>query len=153
MLRNYPEDEQAGDVKIEEFITAQALVLGIQPGWVRPDLPTYAPEPAAWYRTLVQTWERAKPWLLLGEMLAPPEIVTDLPTVRSTWRYKEAFVAELPAVMASAWRAPDGTSAIVLANISEDEQTVTLETGIAGHEQLTAAVPPRGFEIVRIQEQ
>ncbi len=152
MLRNYPEDEQAGDVKIDEFITAQAqaLVLGIQPGWVRPDLPTYAPEAAAWYRTLVQTWQRAKPWLLFGEMLPEPRIVSELPTVRSTWRYKAAFVAELPAVLCSAWRAPDGSTAIVLANISEDEQTVTLETGIAGHEQATATILARGFEVMEI---
>jgi len=117
---------------------------------VRPDLPTYAPETAAWYRTLVQTWQRAKPWLLFGEMLPTPEIVEDLPTVEAVWRYSGNVLAQLPAVMCSAWRAPDGSVAIVLANISEHDQTVTLQTQIAGHERLTATIPARGLEVMEL---
>lgn len=128
MVRHYPENEQKGDVKIDEFITAQAqaLVYGIQPGWVRSDFHVYAPETAAWYRTLVHVYDNTTPWLLYGEMLPPPGIAGDLPTVRSVWRYKEAITAEMPAVIGSMWRAPDGTLAVVLANVSEDVQRVTL---------------------------
>ncbi len=143
MVRHYPERLQRGDVGMDEFVTGhgQALVFGIQPGWVRPDIPTYAPETSEYYRRLVRTYHHAKPWLLYGEMLPPPRILTDLPVVASVWRYKEPLPVELPAVLASAWRAPDGTVGIVLANISQEDQGLELVLPIGRYRSLVGLGP------------
>jgi len=176
MERHYPPDQQGGDVGSEEFVTAmcQALVWGIQPGWVRPDLPGYAPEVSAWYRGLVQVYDRTKPWLLYGRMLPDPRILTELPTVRAQWRYQQTQTVTMPAVLASAWRAPDGSVALVFANVSEAEQTLqfavnapTLDAACTAERltddgdwvaagEVVAGAPtsltlaPRGFAVLRL---
>ncbi|MEA3402321.1 MAG: DUF6259 domain-containing protein [Armatimonadota bacterium] len=125
---HYPEELRGGDVRMDEFVTAmgQAVVQGIQPGWVRPDIVSYAPETSRYLRRLAQFYASARPWLLYGRMLPPPRIATELPVVRSRWMYKRRLPVELPAVLGSAWRAPDGAVVLVFANVSEEEHTVEL---------------------------
>jgi hypothetical protein len=60
----------------------------------------------------------AKPYLLFGRMLHPPPLEV-AGTV--TWRGKT-----LPAILHNAFRAPDGTEAVILANGSSDTQSATL---------------------------
>ena len=58
-----------------------------------------------------------RPYLLLGRMLHPPPLKTAM---------LEHHGQKMPAVMHNAFRAPDGSEAVVLANASHEKQTVRL---------------------------
>ncbi len=70
-------------------------------------------------KALSECRERAQKWMALGEMLRPLEYKGEMPSVAgqwTVWRAKQRV--ELPAVMNSVWRAPDGTIGIALTNMS-----------------------------------
>jgi hypothetical protein len=70
-------------------------------------------------REMIRLRGRAKPFLIYGRMLRPPQIDVRGALVRTEILGRdgpEAIV--LPGVEASAWRAPDGRIAILLANYS-----------------------------------
>jgi hypothetical protein len=58
-----------------------------------------------------------RPYLLLGKMLHPPRL--EIGTI-------EAAGLPFPAILHNAFQAPDGTSAVILVNVTEQPQTATL---------------------------
>ena len=67
-----------------------------------------------WYRNLIRcSYEFAYPYLGYGEMLRPPKIEGDFPTITASGDYGSF---EVPAVQGSAWLAPDGTVGIFILN-------------------------------------
>ena len=67
-----------------------------------------------WYRDLIRcSYEFAYPYLGYGEMLRPPRIEGELPTITAQGDYGPFT---LPAVQGSAWRAPDGSVGIFILN-------------------------------------
>jgi hypothetical protein len=60
-------------------------------------------------------------YLVLGRMLAPAQVETQ--TVR--WQ-QEQIMHAVPAVFDAAWQSPDGTFGLVLANWTQQQQTVTV---------------------------
>ena len=67
-----------------------------------------------WYRNLLKCrWEFAWPYLGAGEMLRPPKIEGDIPSVTNKVGDN---VFTLPAVDATAWLAPDGSVGIFFLN-------------------------------------
>ena len=54
-----------------------------------------------------------------GEMLRPPELQGDTPTVGMQWKSKTSDYVEMEAVQRSAWRAPDGRIGLFFTNVSD----------------------------------
>jgi hypothetical protein len=100
-----------------------------------------APEPAMWDFTTVMMEASsgyAKDFLVFGQMIEPPAL--DVPTVRLTQddvpSYKQLHVRdgtlEVPSVLNSAWRAPDGSVGHVLANILPNQVPVKITLDSCG---------------------
>ncbi|MCX7010785.1 MAG: hypothetical protein NTY53_26680, partial [Kiritimatiellaeota bacterium] len=72
-----------------------------------------------------------RPWLEFGRMLHPPPLACAANSYQALSRGKKDSVVRteraLPAVFHNAFRAPDGTEAVVLANPTLEPQHVTLE--------------------------
>jgi len=72
----------------------------------------------------------ASKFLTHGDMPEPPELLNDLPTVTTPPWYANSGETEprtFPALLSSAWKAPDGTLGLVFCNISDDEHEVKYE--------------------------
>ena len=66
------------------------------------------------------------------------------------------FTVQRPAVLHSAWRAPDGQAGLFLFNYTRDEQTVTIDRpdGLVPEDgQTTVTLPPRSMRLVRLVEE
>ena len=110
------------DLVLEEVRTDGTVALAITPG-IPPE------------HRLMEQWIRrfhgdGKPYLLFGRMLHPPP----LSAATIAWHGKT-----MPAVLHNAFRAPDGTEAVILANGTGDKQTVSLTW--QGHEQALTLEP------------
>jgi len=82
----------------------------------------------AFLRELFRLRSRAVPWLVEGRMLRPPDLEGREGPVRLTVlgpRGREPH--DLPRVLASAWRAPDGRLAVALVNYTLGDAHVALE--------------------------
>ena len=97
---------------------------------------------AVFLKALVEAKRSAKEFLNLGRMLRPPKIVSDMPTLTGQIWYQKQIIT-LPAVLCSAWKAPNGDVALVFVNCSYDavEYTYQVDTVEYGF--------PRGTKIPR----
>ena len=87
----------------------------------------------AFFLDLARFYHAHRPWLLWGTMLAPP--AAEVPEIevaciqRGIFTKPDAihpFAVRRPAVLHSAWRAPDGRAGIVAINYSRAPQTIRL---------------------------
>ncbi|MFH0963690.1 MAG: DUF6259 domain-containing protein [Planctomycetota bacterium] len=101
-------------------------LLGAQNGWHntegamlgKPPHESWAPL-GAYYRKLLQCrWAFGTPYLGYGEMLRPPKVEGELPTITEQGTYGPFTVQ---AVEGSAWKAPDGSVGIFFLNYDEKE--------------------------------
>lgn len=70
---------------------------------------------------------RARPWLVEGRMLRPPALHTEDPPQRLTVvEYDSRKTYEVPSILSSAWRAPNGDIAVILVNYGAAASSVTL---------------------------
>ncbi len=79
-----------------------------------------------------------RPYLLLGEMLRPPELIAPLPPAGER--------PPLAPIMLNAFRAPDGSEAAVIANATGEEQEVQFRWR---RETRAVRMPPWSLELVR----
>ncbi len=99
----------------------EMFTFGAQLGWIDAFILRY-PKEAGYLKRLAETRLAAAKYLALGEMLRPPVIETAAPPVKTTWNlWKSEFPIEFPAVIGSAWRADDGSVALVLTNLTEQK--------------------------------
>ena len=120
----HPEEPNEHMVRI---IYAHSFIHGAQLGWVPScgweNLRKAAPFAASLARIRNGP---AKKFLAFGEMVKPPVILNELPSVTTPAWYsgvsKEAI--KFPAVMHSAWKASDGTLGLIFINISGNPQKV-----------------------------
>ncbi|MFV2070421.1 MAG: hypothetical protein ACC645_25935, partial [Pirellulales bacterium] len=106
---------------------ARAFVYGAQLGWVGPNLldPPYTAE-AKFLKTLCQARHAARDALQFGELL-PPVGLDGGGSVHWQETAEAAGSRQTePAVLASAWRTPDGNCKMAIANVAEQPRTVTV---------------------------
>lgn len=122
-----------GDAGMDEFVSSfsQTYIWGNQPGWTRIDIVSYAPRIAAFIKRMMDARYRALKYLNDGDMMRPPTVLTPLPRVERTWRYTDTPQHVLPVIMSSAWRAADGSVAIVLVNITDEPQSIHYQFDLA----------------------
>lgn len=113
----YEEDAKAS----LPFITkvAEMFIFGAQLGWIDPFILKY-PKEAGYLKRLAHTRLAATRYLALGEMLRPPVIESEAPSVKTRWElWGGKHEIEFPAVMGSAWRADDGSVGLLLTNLTD----------------------------------
>lgn len=108
----------------EAFATklAQTFTWGTQLGWIRNSIamklltPEHARE-AAFVDTVCRAFASGRKYLVEGYMLRPPVPLSSMATIKTVWYGHDR---EIPAVMASAWQALDHTTALAVANVTDD---------------------------------
>lgn len=113
--------------------TAQALLWGIMPGWELPHAMYRFSDPERVRRSSKQRMEAfdaGRKFFVYGKMLRQPEIIGDNPLLTIPWGIgwqDRVYTVKSPAVLASAFRAPDGTFAIMLYNLDEKPHRIHLK--------------------------
>lgn len=111
---------------------ALAFCWGVKPGWNILNLLYKYPNHEEALRTSKLRYEgyvKGKKYLVFGRMLREPPAADAVPLIPVKWhigygmRYYDVLMAK---VLKSAWAAPDGGFALVLYNIDEEPQALTL---------------------------
>ena len=115
------------------FVTklAQMFLFGSQLGWfglhTHHELLEKNRETANYMKKLAKCRGLARKFLVFGEMLRPPHSDNKLPEISTSWGFTSAgtpHIIKMPAVLASAWRAEDGSLGIISTNVSTSPQSV-----------------------------
>ncbi len=116
----------------------QIFVWGVKAGWNIPNLfLTYKNSDIAYEssRRRYEAYAASKQFLLYGDMLREPAL-GGTPAVDVKW-YRgwsdQCYDIEMPAVLASAWRSPEGELGIALYNISPAAQNVSFTLSESDH--------------------
>ena len=92
------------------------------------------PENAAMLRYLKSLAELRRDYsdfMALGEMLRPPALEGDVPTVTSQWHSKTQDVVTMGAIQRAAWRAPDGRFGLFFTNVSQEPVALASTVSLA----------------------
>ena len=134
--RSYGGDVLGGRMKM-----AQQLVYGEQIGWIDPRI-IDDPQRFPFFRDIVHTRYKYRDYFYKGEMLRPPKLLDEIPTVTADWQWftTSGKVVTTDAVLTGAWRKTDESgntvSALILfVNVSDNPVTSRVairfdETGI-----------------------
>jgi hypothetical protein len=99
----------------------QSLVFGEQLGWISPAVVKHEVN-GPFLRRCARLRHRLRQYVSTGEMLTPPDFAGDVPTVTADWQWHGEWPITLRAVQAGAWRAPDGSVAVILVNVTDHAQ-------------------------------
>ena len=69
--------------------SGQQLVFGEQIGWIDPSV-VDQPENAEFLRQVVRLRWQLRRYFYAGEMLRPPRLTGDIPTVRADWQWQDS---------------------------------------------------------------
>jgi len=123
--------------KMSFVVLGRWWLLGAQNGWRgpehgmtgRPPYEHWAPAGQYYKRLLKCRWEFATPYLGYGEMLRPPRIEGELPTITEQAGYGPFTVKTIEG---SAWKAPDGSVGVFFLNYDDkNAHTFTWTTDLA----------------------
>ncbi|NLX23056.1 MAG: hypothetical protein GXY55_15500 [Phycisphaerae bacterium] len=147
---------------------ARCFLFGAQLGWIKTELvmAETARVEAEFLRNLARARQGAHAFLLDGAFLGEVEATGDVPRLQGEGGSGGGkYTIDLPAVMATAWMAQDGTLALAAVNMSDVERTVDLpvpweraakaEFGPAATHgprpaQVRVTIPPTDARVVRI---
>jgi lysophospholipase L1-like esterase len=110
-----------------------AFTWGVKPGWnILSLLYKYQNHEIALETSLkrYEAYSKSKKFLVYGQMLRPPEIISANELLPVKWHisYSEKYYdVNMPSVLGTAWRSPDGKLGIVLYNISDKAQKISLK--------------------------
>ncbi len=133
----------------ERIGLGRAFLFGMQPG-VRVNSGSFSvaekpSEPMEMLVRVVRVMQKGEAFLLLGKMLDEPEIegAGRFPATQKIIQGHPPLPTEWPLVQATSWRAPDGSVAYALANLSGEPRTVRLTAESNGMEG-------NSFELTRL---
>lgn len=72
----------------------------------------------AYLKSLAEMRRDYRDFMAFGEMLGPPELEGDIPTVETQWASKTRDYVEMDAIQRSAWRARDGRVGLFFTNVA-----------------------------------
>ena len=110
-----------------------AFTWGVKPGWnILSLLYKYQNHEIALATSLkrYEAYSKSKKFLVYGQMLRPPEIISSNEPLPVKWHisYSEKYYdVNMPSVLSTTWRSPDGKLGIVLYNISDKAQKISLK--------------------------
>jgi hypothetical protein len=106
---------------------ARAFLWGAQLGWINVDMimADNARREAQFLRNLARARSGAHEFLLTGRFLGEAEVTGDLPRLKGEGSAGSGkYSIDLPAVMATAWLAADGTLGLAVVNLSDEPRLV-----------------------------
>lgn len=120
-------DAKYGDNDMNQFVASfsTTFVWGNQPGWTRLDIVQYSPKVAAYIRQMMHARYRNMKFLNTGRYIRPLTVTKELPTVTNIWTTCDTPEVTQPVILNSVWKASDGSIGIVLANITDQPQTIS----------------------------
>ena len=114
---------------------ARAFVWGSQLGWVGADriMAPEAAKEAEFLRNLARARRFGHQFVVTGRFLGMIDVRGDNPHLagEASGSFGGTYSLDLPAVLASAWLAEDGTLGILLANMSDEPRKVEFELPLA----------------------
>ncbi len=126
----YFSSPQAREDTLEAFCAAQGrdflwgCQLGWNDGWILEE-PHRAKQEFQY--ELCQYRARAGEFFLYGQLLDELKLDGEIPHLQHIWNRSVAHTANLPVVMGTIWRAPDGSEAIFLINAGAEAQRVRFD--------------------------
>lgn len=120
---------------------ARAFVWGSQLGWIGAErvTPPEAPAESEFLRNLARCRRFGHKFLVYGKFLGMTDAGGDNPGLKgeATGSFGGTYTIDLPSVLASAWKAEDGSLGITLANMSDAKHEVEIslplkEAGLSG---------------------
>lgn len=135
-----------GDTQAHLSRSGQALVWGEQLGWTPVSFIDSHPEAAAHLRRCARVRYHLLDYLAEGRMERPPRVSGAIPDITSDWAWSGHWPVTVSALQSGAWRAPDGSLAVIFANtVNEplaftwhfDPQTYGLPSGERATERVT----------------
>lgn len=110
-----------------------AFIWGVKPGWnILSLLYKYQNHEIALSSSLkrYEAYSKSKKFLVYGKMLRAPEVISSNELLPVKWHisYSDKYYnVNMPSVLSTAWRSPDGKLGIVLYNISDKTQKISLK--------------------------
>ena len=145
--------------RTEPVFLGRWWLMGCQNGWHGSEVPMSDGRFASmgrYYRDLLKCrWEFGTPYLGYGEMLRPPKIEGNIPTISPKNKHGPFTV---PLVEGSAWKAPDGTVGLFFLNYDQKNPydfawTVDLaETGIDKSKKVRISRWTQGSGLSRLKD-
>ena len=120
--RSFPSSDEATII----LTVAQQLLWGTQLGWFDPDAISLRSPEAEYLKEAASAFKTAKKFVLFGEMLRPPLLKGDNPTLKIGG-------VETPAVLCSCWKAPDNTIGLVFTNIDTSPHEIVCQIDIRNY--------------------
>ena len=97
----------------------QQLTYGEQIGWCDPGM-ALTPENLPFFRQSVQLRWLLRRYFYQGEMLRPPKLTGDIPTVKADWQWGGEDWVTTSAVLTGAWTLPsERKTVLIFANVSD----------------------------------
>jgi len=107
----------------------QQLAFGEQIGWLDPGR-ALAPENAPFFKQAVQLRWLLRRYFYAGEMLRPPVLAGEIPSVKADWQWGGECWVTTSAVLTGAWTLPaEKKTVLIFANVSDAPVTAGLDTG------------------------
>ncbi|MCL4506010.1 MAG: DUF6259 domain-containing protein, partial [Chloroflexi bacterium] len=115
-----------GDVLAQRMKAGQQFVFGEQLGWFNPVV-IEQPGVGRYLRQVIRLRWRLRRYFYVGEMMRPPKLRGDMPTVQADWQwYGECWVTT-DAVLTGAWALRgEQKLALLFVNVSDAPVTATL---------------------------
>jgi hypothetical protein len=107
--------------------TGQQLVFGEQIGWIAADTLVAQPVALAFMQKAVQLRHAWRDFLRTGTLLGDPSLLGAIPNVTADWHWDGVWPVTMSALARTAWRHPDGRVVVLLANVSEQPVSATLD--------------------------
>jgi len=127
MFGRYMNDSDWDQPSVLAQKQGQLFVFGAQLWWSRPGIADHATA-GPWLRDLARMRVKLQDFFARGEMAPPPRLAGNDAEITTDWKFRNGeMLVTTPAVLSTAWRAEDGRIAIPFVNITEQEQTVTLQ--------------------------
>jgi hypothetical protein len=96
----------ASQVLADRMKAAQQLVYGEQIGWIDPRI-VDDPKRFPFFKEIVQVRYKYRDYFYKGEMIRPPKLLDEIPTVTADWQWSGEWNITTDAVLAGAWRKKD----------------------------------------------
>jgi hypothetical protein len=97
----------------------QQLVFGEQIGWCGPELVNQK-ESAEFFRQAVQLRWLLRKYFYIGQMMRPPRLTGNIPTVQADWQWHGIWPVTTDAVLTGAWLLEkDNKLVLIFANVSD----------------------------------
>jgi hypothetical protein len=105
----------------------QQLVFGEQIGWFGPEI-IKRPDCGQFLRDCIKLRWRLKMYFYAGQMIRPPKLIGEIPTVKADWQWRGEWPITTDAIMTGTWRLLKENKVVLLfVNVSDNSLSSHIE--------------------------